>query len=220
MGHKIFISYKYGDTSVRKIEGINETKVRDYVDIIQDKIGKDNINKGEKDGEDLSNFKEKTIKSKLRDKIYDSSVTIVLISKNMIDYTLPEKDQWIPWEISYSLTEHTRKDKTSKTNAVLAVVIPDEYDSYEFFIKNNTCDNCSCRTLYTSNLFGILENNMFNKIEKEQSECSIYTTYSGYPSYIESVKWDDFIDKYNDYLDIAVDINTKIDEYTLHKLND
>lgn len=211
MGNKIFVSYKYSDSLVRRFQGIYKTTVRDYVDILQQKIDKsDHIYKGEDDDEDMSSLADATIGSKLGDKIFDSTVTIVFISKGMKE-NKPEKDQWIPWEISYSLKKQSRKNGNSKTNAVLAVVLPDEYNSYEYFITEDS----NARTLKTSILFGILRENMFNL--KDMSKTIYSNGETVYKSYIYSVKWDDFINNINRYIDIALKIRSHIDEYEIRK---
>lgn len=224
MGKKIFVSYKYGDTNVHSLklpfsEIIEPTKVRDYIDKLQDILdGDDHINKGEADGEDLSNFKDSTIESKLRGKIYDSSVTIVAISPSMKNIFDLESEQWIPWEISYSLKEHTRNGRTSKANAILAVIIPDKNNSYDYFIEDKSCCDSGCRLFKTNTLFKILSNNMFNIKDPNSNECSSGSTiYYGDSSYIHSVKWSDFVSSPNYYIDKAISINDNIDNYDIVK---
>ena len=222
MGRKIFISYKYGDTSVQHLSRngiLGITKVRDYVDELQEKLSStDHLNKGELDGEDMSQFKDETIASKLRDKIYDSSVTIVLISPEMKDSHLPENDQWIPWEVSYSLKEVTREDRTSRTNGVLAVVLPDQNGRYEYMLEAKKCCPSGCTLWHTNKLFSILKNNMFNKKVKEKSETAqCDTVYKGYPSYIHMVCWNNFIANIDGYVSLAMVIRDNIKDYDIHK---
>ena len=170
MGRKIFISYKYWDSDVYPVPRFsdNEAKVRDYVSWLEEKF----INrteyyyKGESDNEDLSEYSEKYIWNELKDKIYDSSLTIVLISPNMKEPNRWEKSQWIPWEISYSLRKTTRGYYTSQRNAVLAVVLPDKYNTYDYY--------CSMK------MFSILKENINNgyipvvKWEKFKYNCDEY----------------------------------------------
>ena len=220
MGKKIFVSYKYSDSSVQQLSGLpwgEKTTARHYVDILQSKLDKeDHINKGEKDGEDLSNFADETIWSKLRDKIYDSSVTIVLISPNMKESWHSEKDQWIPWEISYSLREVQRNDRTSRRNGVLAVVLPDRNGSYDYAIWTKTCCSNACNSWQTGSFFWILRNNMFNQYHKNQLDCDKReAVYNGWPSYIHLVRWKDFIGNVNYWIGKAEEIQNNRSDYDI-----
>lgn len=221
MGHKIFISYKYGDTSVQHLSRTpyyEQTKVRDYVDELQDKLAEgDHINKGELDGEDLSAFKDSTIASKLRDKIYDSSVTIVLISPRMKDLFKSEDDQWIPWEISYSLRETTRNDRTSRMNGILAVVLPNAFGKYDYMLERKSCCQDKCTLWYTDKLFKVLKSNMFNLKEKQLQKCVLGdAVYKGAVSYINMIEWDRFINDIDFWINYTESIQANRTNYDIH----
>lgn len=215
MGKKVFISYKYADKNVAALNGNNDSTCRDYVNELQYKLEESpHIFKAEDDDNDLSQFKDSTIASKLRDKIFDSSITVVLVSKSM-KTNEPEEDQWIPWEISYSLQEHTRNGRTSLTNGLLAVVIPDENYSYEYLITKNP--DCNSKTIKKSTLFKILQGNMFNAKEKKYRECNGSKIQIGNPSYTQIVEWESFIKNINWYLKKASELNDNIEEFVIVK---
>jgi UDP-N-acetylmuramyl tripeptide synthase len=209
MGKKIFVSYKYADENVQRLSNTplyKTTSVRDYVDSIENYLDASNhIYKGESDNEDLSIYKEDTIWEKLKDRIYDSSVTIVIISPNMKNPYQSDKQQWIPWEVAFSLRSTTRNDRTSHENAILAVILPDRNGSYNYYVTTN--NNCGVTSYNTNFLFKILRDNMFNIKTPDKNFCTSCFNYHYYgeSSYIESVKWKDFI-KYPDlYIDKAVE---------------
>ena len=139
MGRKIFVSYKYKDYDVKMLsEATQPTWPCDYVNYIKDKVlSDDDIYKGENSDEDISSWSEEAIWEHLKGKIYDSSITIVLISPNMKEYGKWQRSQWIPWEISYSVKETVRNDRKSHRNAILAVILPDKLGSYDYYDKNN-----------------------------------------------------------------------------------
>ena len=225
MGHKIFISYKYADPNVRKITNHWERDtVRDYVDALEKYIKdkSDHVYKGESDGEDLSALTEEKIWSILKDRIYDNTLTIVMISPNMKDST-KERNQWIPWEISYSLKEVSRKNKagnmvTSSSNAILAIVVPDSVGSYSYYTYNRNCCSAGCSVYNTSRLFQILKDNMFNIKKPNKNVCDNNSIiYHGDSSYIISVTWDDFIKEPETYIDKAYYLQNSIERYDIVK---
>ena len=218
MGKKIFISYKYADNDVLHLArcGFTRTTVRDYVDEIQDTLDEsDHINKGENDGEDMGSLADSTISSKLGDKIYDSTVTIILISKNMKEAYIPEEDQWIPWEISYSLKEQSRNGQKSKTNAIIAVILPDSENRYDYYIIPNT--NCNCTHYKTDQLFEIIRNNMFNLKNPDSYECEGTIVYTGNHSYIYNVRWDEFISDMDIHIEHALTRFRNRENYNIQK---
>lgn len=199
MGNKIFISYKYADSSVQKLIStsyLEQTTPRHYVDIIQQKLltKYDHINKGENDNESLATFKESTIYSKLADKIFDSSITIILISPNMKTFYPAEKDQWIPWEISYSLRTKCRNGNYSKPNALLAVVLPDTWGNYSYADHYN---------------FG------FDIIRLNKNNIKPSYLWGNDSSYIVTCTWTQFLSQFDTWIEKALKNRSNVDKYNL-----
>ena len=231
MGRKIFISYKYADNNVENITGITSLwgicTVRNYVDKIEEmlKDKTDHIYKGESDGDDLSQLSQNYIWDRLKNRIYDSTLTMVMLSKGMRENYRAEKYQWIPQEISYSLKEISRKNKNgtpvkSKTNALLAVVLPDRDGSYDYFMYSKTCCDSGC-TVYRSDadsIFSIMKGNMFNQKQPNANMCnSEQVVYYGEYNYMLCVKWSDFVNKMEYYIDRAYEIQSHQEDYNIQK---
>ena len=223
MGHKIFVSYKYADDQVANLADQRNSTVRDYVDELESYFdSSSHIYKGESSGEDLSQLEEETIWSKLRDRIFDSTMTIVFISPGMKVSGVKERDQWIPWEVSFSLRTTKRKNQngytySSNPNAILAVVLPDANGSYAYFLEKQTCCSGGCTTYHRSNTFSIIGDNMFNRKSADKRICDNGSTiWRGESSYIRSVKWCDFIKNTESYIDASYKRQKDIDNYDIH----
>ena len=188
MAHKTFISYKYSEAQ----------KLRD--DII-DALGDDaTYYKGEtSDSPDLTDTSTENIKRVLRNMMYDTSVTIVIISPHM------KESKWIDWEIEYSLKDETRKDRTSHNNGVVGVIM--KYNGgYDWFVNHfRNCHGTPVVNYNNSFLYPIIYNNHFNS-KPEQWHCPVCKTYNWlYGSYIEYIEEDDFLRNPKRYINNAYD---------------
>lgn len=187
MAHKTFISYKYSEAwSLR--------------DRIIKALGDDaSFYRGE-DGysDDMSSLKAETIKKKLRDMMFDTSVTIVVISPNM------KQSKWISWEIEYSLSNTTRGDRTSHRNGVVGVIMKDWSCGYNWFVNHLTNVHGTPVVSYNDVLLPrIISVNHFNS-KPPQWHCSICKTYNWLDgSYIEYVTEEDFLGNPQRYIDNA-----------------
>ena len=228
MGYKIFVSYKYHDDSVYPLSNLlnwyssTRSTVRDYVDRLESYFDyTSNIYKGESDNEDLSYLPDDVIWEKLKDRIYDSSVTIVMISPNMKEPYRSERSQWIPWEVAYSLRETTRGDRTSYSNAILAVIIPDRNHQYNYFTEPFSYQRADGQWCDGEDpVFSIIRKNMNNRWRFGND---FFSTHGIYPistndnSYIPSVTWDDFIRQPMRYIECAVKHKENILNYQISK---
>ena len=221
MGKNVFISYKYGDCKVcsRSIMNSNARTINDYVLDLKNRIDSSNVfyDRSEDLNEDLSHLNEKQIERILADKIFYTSITLILVSAGMKEKKL-EREQWIPWEISYSLKEKNRSKGDSNHNAVLAIVIPDGNGSYDYALKDNHCCKNGCVTTQNSGLFEIISKNRFNIKNPSKYKCSDgREVLTGDNSYIQLIKWEDFVKNMTYYIDKAYEIRNNIERYDMVK---
>lgn len=186
MARKTFISYKYS-------EAVN---LRDK---IIDKLGNDAIYyKGEtSDSPCLKDIKTETIKEKLKNMMYDTSVTIVILSPNM------RQSEWISWEIEYTLKNITRNNRTSHTNGIVAVIMKVD-GSYDWF-KYTKCNYHNEKTISykMEKICDIIAQNHFNSEPPKWhcNNCKTYDWLNG--SYITFIEEEEFLKKVEDYIENA-----------------
>lgn len=103
MGHKVFVSYKFSEAA----------DTRDK--IMRALEGNGAYYKGEV-GYKALDIADNTMKQYLGSMIFDSTVTVVIISPNVT------QSKWVDWEIKYSLENHTRRDRSSGRNGIVCVI--------------------------------------------------------------------------------------------------
>lgn len=194
MARKTFISYKYSDVVEGKSNNLRDRIIAKLGDASRFYRGENGYS------QDLSSRSADYIKTKLKDMIRDTSVTIVILSPNM------KFSNWINWEIAYSLTEITRENRTSLTNGVVCVVQkqPTYYsfnDGYSWMKKwNGEWDLSKC--------FEVIRLNQNNKKRYSTSRLSL--------NYIDIVSEDAFLRDPNRYIEEAYE-KAKSGEYFISK---
>lgn len=201
MGHKTFISYKFSEA-----QGVRD-------DIIG-ALGKDaQYYQGEtSDSPDLTDTTTENIKKSLADMLYDTSVTIVVISPHMIE------SKWIPWEIQYSLCEYSRGGVTSKTNGVLGVIM-EVNGGYDWFVRKTiNPDGCQTMSYKLEYLPKIIKDNRDNQVPKQYScqRCKCIDMLTG--NFISLITLSDFLATPSLYIENAYKKAYKnIDNYEINK---
>lgn len=200
MARKTFISYKYSESK----------KLRDS---IIESLGEDaTYYTGETTSSpDMTDRTTEYIKEKLKDMIYSTSVTVVVISPNMIE------SDWIDWEIEYSLKRVKRGDVTSGTNGLVGVVQKYNGDYSWLRPKNVKSDGCSTIGTNETFMYDIINNNRFNQDPKVYSceTCKSIDSLNG--SYISLVNEEDFLKDPNQYIENAYEKSKNDNGYILSK---
>lgn len=151
------------------------------------------------------------IKEKLKDMIYSTSVTIIIISPKMIE------SNWIDWEIEYSLKQIKRGDKASGVNGIVGVVM--KHNGGYSWLRPSKVNSDGCTSVSTNDdyLYDIIQKNRFNQVPKVYS-CEICQTVdrlSG--SYIALVNEDEFLNDPSRFIENAYDKSKNVEGYDICK---
>lgn len=200
MARKTFISYKYSEA-----QGLRDS--------ILEALGEDaKFYQGEtSDSPDMTDKSTDYIRNELKDMIYSTSVTIVIISPNM------KYSKWIDWEIEYSLKQIKRGDKTSSTNGVIGVVM--DYNGGYSWLRPSVTNEDGHTSIRTNNeyLYNIISKNRFNQDPAVYvcEKCQTVDQLEG--SYISLVNEVDFLNDPNRYIENAYEKSKKTIDYNLSR---
>ncbi len=195
MSRKVFISFRYSDGN----------KYKELLTEIFDK-NNDVINCSE--NIDRSMMSEATIKKYLYDKLKNTSVTIVLLTPEAINY---RKDwygninDWIYDEVRYSLEDR----ENNRCNGLIAVYTPE--------VKDILVSKSSSGSTIINDFNNLVRKNMFNIFSayKNNKEEGYYN--ANLDHYCSLVSWDDFIENFNMYIEIAEKKREEKYKYDVHK---
>lgn len=213
MARNVFISFRYSDGHNYKNELAELFDSNDdTVDFSED--------------EDRSQMSETFIQQFLYRKLKRSSVTIVLLTPQAVEYKTNIRfntttntiewfyDDWIYDEVRYSLEDR----EGNATNGIVAVYVP-EVEDMLFHRTIHKCPMCNKESevlsIYSFN--NLIRKNMMNvKNGYKINPCEgIYD--SDFDSYCSLVSYEKFKNNFNKYIDMAFQKRDDLYKYTLCK---
>lgn len=105
----------------------------------------------------------------------------------------------------------------SRRDGILTVILPDVNGGYDYMLEPKTCCQSGCTLWHTNKLFKILRMNMFNQKEKTSHNCNLGNNiYSDYVSYMHMIRWDNFINNINFWINEIKRIQDNKNAYDIH----
>ena len=186
MAHETFISYKYSDA----------VDVRDRIYKNMGEYAK--FYRGENGfSPNKSDDSDDAIWNYLKDMIWGTSVTIVVLSPEML------QSSWISDEISYSLKKVSRDGTQSQRNGVVAVIkkVNGSYDWFKYKITYS--DGHISNGYHEEKVFKIIRENRGNQDPPVYvcEHCKTIDSLTG--SYISYIEEDEFINNMDKYIENA-----------------
>ena len=183
-----------------------------------DKIFKEDISvRNYSENEDRSNMSESTIQSYLYAKLKETSLTIIILTPDAVNYRknwAGHYDDWMYDELKYSLDDRV----DNRTNAALALYTPSAKDKL-FTVSTHACSICGEESSVNSmsNFDNLVRENMMSVHSKyKKNKCDgIYDSMAD--SYISLVSFDEFIKNYSFYIDASIEKRLRLDNFKLVK---
>lgn len=208
MASNIFVSFRFNDGHgyKKELEKVFENSGR-VVDFSEDT--------------DRSNMSEETIKKYLYAKLRETSVTIVILTPQAIQYKTKQEwngwqyetkiDDWLYDELRYSLED--RED--NRTNGVVAIYTPEARDLIMSH-STHSCDKCNYQATNITTIHdfnNLVRKNMFNiKDSYKHHQCNdVYHHLNDH--YISLISFEDFKGRHEDYIDNAVGKRERLGQF-------
>lgn len=204
MGTNVFISFRFNDGKELKEE------IEKLFDSSTDVYNRsENVDRSEMSNETIRNY--------LYGKLKETSITIVLLTSNAVNYKkdiFGKYDDWLYDELRYSLQDRVE----NRTNGVIALYT-DESREQLIQRSTHTCSLCNEEQNTNSVLYfeNLVRKNMMNIKDRYKSQQCVGLYDSDNDSYISLVHIDDFKTNFSEYIDKTKEKRDRKEEFEIVK---